>query len=429
MARTTMNRRLGMAGLTLLIVLLAMHGFAFASEITVVHYPGPELDALKSVIGQFTSETGIGVNIIEISREVYNERIATQLMGRSDAYDIVALENAALPALAAGGFLEQLDAYVNNPEITQGTGFDLNLFLGGPLEASKYEGRLYALPTDASGFFLFYRKDLIADPPETWEEYIEVAKAWTRSYNSDSPTVYGASMLAHPNQIVRTAMPIVWSYGGDVLDEKGNVTINSPEVRAALDVYASMLNEDRVIPRDSSTYEYMEVIAGFQEDVIAMAVQWNAAVGTLTDPSASPTLADKIGVALIPGVRQPDGSVKRHSFTNVVVLAVNAFSKNKENAARFLTWLTGQKGSLAYTLAGGITPVVSVMENPELIERFPWIPVLADTLDTAKPFPALKEWGEIYSVLQRAFGQILSQEQTSPAALAWAEREISFIVP
>ena len=44
------------------------------------------------------------------------------------------------------------------------------------LKTASYENELYAAPFNTNTQVLWYRKDLVTKPPETWDEMIEVAE-------------------------------------------------------------------------------------------------------------------------------------------------------------------------------------------------------------------------------------------------------------
>src|SRR3712207_7507034 len=48
-------------------------------------------------------------------------------------------------------------------QVRQGT-------LQGPLETATFNNRLYAAPANTNTQLLWYRKDLVKDPPKTWDE-------------------------------------------------------------------------------------------------------------------------------------------------------------------------------------------------------------------------------------------------------------------
>ena len=85
------------------------------------------------------------------------------------------------------------------------------------LQTGQYRGRMYGAPLDATSQLLWYRKDLVPNPPQTWEEMLRVAESLPAGKNAievqaakyEGYTVWFNSLLA--------------SAGGSILDDQGKV--------------------------------------------------------------------------------------------------------------------------------------------------------------------------------------------------------------
>ena len=44
------------------------------------------------------------------------------------------------------------------------------------LQTGRYQGRMYAAPLNTGSQLLWYRKDLVPNPPATWDEMLEIAR-------------------------------------------------------------------------------------------------------------------------------------------------------------------------------------------------------------------------------------------------------------
>ena len=58
------------------------------------------------------------------------------------------------------------------------------------------KARSYGLPTDVSTWLFHYNTKFLDETqvPETYDEYLELAKQFTKKYNPDSPTEYGTNV-------------------------------------------------------------------------------------------------------------------------------------------------------------------------------------------------------------------------------------------
>jgi multiple sugar transport system substrate-binding protein len=158
---------------------------------------GPEADYVKSVAEVYNEkvrpETGITLVVEDLGRAAYFEKIKTALLAKSPEFDIAWLINTDLAPYAKAGVIEPLDQYLQDPDLYP---YDIGNFLPIALEGVKYEGKIYAIPLWISTMFLYYRTDLVSpDEIDTWPEFLETAKRFTKAHNPDSPTEYGTTLF------------------------------------------------------------------------------------------------------------------------------------------------------------------------------------------------------------------------------------------
>ena len=123
------------------------------------------------------------------------------------------------------------------------------------------------------------------------------------------------------------------SNGGNWMDAEGNITVDSPAYRTALELY-KRLYDAGVTPKDSTTYEYAEANAAFGSGQAATMLQWNAAFADLDSAEKTPAVAGKIGT-----VAPPSGPDGRFTHIHGLGLGINKTSQNKEGAKKFIAWL------------------------------------------------------------------------------------------
>ena len=259
------------------------------------------------------------------------------------------------------------------------------------LSTMTFDGQQYGVPTDLSLHFMYYRKDLIdalmADDaakaryaeismkylgealqpkdPDTWtrQDFAANALYFSQSVNPDSPTRYG-TVLQMKNLLFNMMVFGSWprSYGANWMDDAGNITIDSPAYRTALEM-AKMLYDAGATPPDSTSYEYAEANAAFTAGQVAAMVQWNAAAGDLMAAQATT-------VAIAP----PAGPEGRFTHIHGLGLGLNKAAENKDGARAFLTWLSTAEASLAYARAGGAPGLTTdtaaglAAERPDLVQ-------------------------------------------------------------
>jgi multiple sugar transport system substrate-binding protein len=191
---------------------------------------------------------------------------------------------------------------------------DLDLAVFEPaIDVFKFDGKVYAFPSEGDTAWLFYRKDLLDEAgievPQTWDEFYEAAKTL-----NNPPDLYGAVIGAKPDEAMWDFMHYLYSHGGNILDENNNVVINNEQGVAALTFYSNLLKEG-LTPPDVATYGYNEILTTLQQGKAAMGVEWMAATQTLQDCEQSPAVCQDgeplLQYVLVPGRMGDDGQVQR----------------------------------------------------------------------------------------------------------------------
>jgi multiple sugar transport system substrate-binding protein len=362
---------------------IAAGGVAQA-EVTVLGWPGgPEEAALRAVTEVYNAKPDLAeenkVELLFTSRDGFFDKLQVDLAAGSTAFDVNLIATYSIGRYAP--FMEPVT-------LSDQAGA---VFGDTVLKTMQFDGQQYGVPTDLSLHFLYFRQDLIdgllADdaakakyaaiaqehlgkalepkaPAEwTWEDFVANALYFSQSVNPDSPTRYGTVIQAKNllfNMMVFHSWPR--SYGGNWMDDAGNITVDSEAYRTALS-QAKLLFDLGATPPDSTSYEYAEANAAYASGQVAAMVQWNAAAGELTAAQATTgTTAPPAG---------PDGK-----FTHIhgLGLGLNKAAENKEGAIAFLQWLSTEEAALAYAKAGGApglaaeTAAKLAADRPDLVQ-------------------------------------------------------------
>lgn len=375
--------------------------------------------AVRKAAETYEKETGKKVIVEEIAREVLQEKEKTELTAKTGAYDILWVPSEWVAELAEGQLIEPLDAYMNNSNLNQPDQADWAS--PGAVAAYNYKGAQYGFPVSLDTIFLYYRTDLIEKAPQTWDEYLQVAKAQTNDQR------YGATIFGKlPESIAWDFIIYFWSFGGQILDENFHPTVNSKEGVEALTYFVDLLNKDKVVPPGSATYEYPEVLAAFQQDKAAMVLQWNAAYGDFANPEASPAVYDKFAATVVPGKKMDDGTINRKVIGHVWGFVMNASSQNKEEAYEFLTYLTGKDGLKFFPTDGASINVNSkaVLSDPEMMKAHPEFAILNESFQYLELWPTTTATSQIILTIAQEASNALVETKTPQQALDDANQAI-----
>ena len=122
---------------------------------------------------------------------------------------------------------------------------DSDGFLRGPLETCKRAGKLWALPFNTDAALLYYRTDLVKSepPPTSWAGITNaIEEVFADPGRQHDGLVAGyAGQLADYEGLTVNAIEAIWAAGGEVVDGKGTVVVDTPEAREGLRRLASGL--------------------------------------------------------------------------------------------------------------------------------------------------------------------------------------------
>ncbi len=387
------------AGIAIAVILIVVFIFLFLNTdnkqetnrvtVQVQMFEGPESDAMIPTAeywnNHYARKTGIFIETRALERVGYFDKLELQLISRPVTPDIIHPYSLHLGKIRK--FLHPMNNYLADSDIMtapDGKKLSLEAILPVAMETVKSEGgAIYMIPKDMSEVLLYYRQDLIPTPPSTWDEYIAVAKQFTRSINPDSPTKFGTVMQGkYEMWTFCAALENLWPYGVDVFNPKGEADRRA--IEQGLGIFEQLAGRN-VFPPEVVNAEHPEVAAIIKNGEVAMAMQWSAFYQELRNSKLSPKVFDKFDVALPPGVRKPDGNIKHTLYVQTINLALNKHSKHKREAMKFLVWATLGKGAEIYARAGGSSPIKAVWENSKISDLYPKIRPWVENYGKAVP--------------------------------------------
>nr|WP_261807786.1 extracellular solute-binding protein [Paenibacillus sp. N3.4] len=244
-------------------------------------------------------------------------------------------------------------------------------------------------------------------PPETWDELYEVAQKFSSSMHPESPTRWGLAMPAViPEEREKIFDSILWSFGGDIIGDDGQVLIDTKESIQSGE-YLEKLVRDKIVPGDLMSWDFSRTRDALLNGDVAMAAPyWNSAYPMIKQ-SNSPH-KDYIRIALIPGIRDKSGEVRRVPFQHGWTLAMNASSTNQLHAWRFLEFATGKQGGMIYAKNGGIPARRSILSDPVFRDSRPDFALILESMSIAKSEPSLIYYPAMVNVEEDALAKILT---------------------
>ena len=151
---------------------------------------------------------------------------------------------------------DHIGALVNGGHVAENTNKDyLSQFVNAAQVASKYNGKTYGYPIGIETYALFYNKDLIPNPPKTWDEVI----AYAKKFNNDAERKYA---LVWPVADGYFDYMFMSSYGAQLFGPNGNDrkqhNINSPEAIKGLQYFQSLRKQILNVPSADMTGDFCD---------------------------------------------------------------------------------------------------------------------------------------------------------------------------
>src|SRR5947209_20225785 len=173
--------------------------------------------------------------------------------------------------------------------------------------SATYQGKVYTIPLDGDFQMVYFRKDLLdkdgLKPPETWDDYLTIAKKYQgQDLNGDGTPDYGSCISMKRNA---QAYWFIMSVAGSFLQSKGtgqgaffdttnmNPLTNNAAFAKALDTYKSML---QYAPPDQLNLDVGDTRGLFTSGRCALSMDWGDIGPLAVDPKTS-KVQDKVGAA------------------------------------------------------------------------------------------------------------------------------------
>ena len=283
------------------------------------------------------------------------------------APDALSLDLIYTPAFAAAGQLEDITDWAKS----------LSYFAAlspAHVKTGTYKGRIYGLPFSADSSVLIWNKKLFKqaglDPekgPKTWAE-IEDDASKINALGGDIKGFYFSGNCGGCN--IFTFTPLIWASGGDILSEDGSkATLDSPQLRGAIDLYRSMVKKGYV-PEGAQTDTGSNFFAAFATGKIGLSPSGAFAIGALN--TQYPDI--DYGITFLPG---KDG--KWSSFAGGDNFVVTKGTKKLDVVKQFLDFAYSLEGQTILAKYGSL-PVRGDIAKDALKDLDPRYQVAAEAM-------------------------------------------------
>lgn len=382
----------------------------------------PYWQALKDAYE--AANPNVTLEMVDLGSADYMTVLATELSGSGSDFDVVTIKDVpGYATLVSKNTLEPLDSYIS------AAGIDLSQY-GGVDAQITVNGSLYELPFRNDFWVVFYNKDIfdaagVAYPTNdmTFEEYDALARQVA------DPT-FGSQIYGTHYHTWRSAVQL---FG--VLD--GQHSILDGEYDYFKPYYEMVLNQeaDQICRNYADlSAEGLHYSAAFSGGDVAMMNMGSWFISTLISNIASgeydASLCGNWGMVKYP---HADGVEAGSTLGTITGLSVTSVSDNKDEAFKFVEWVSGAEGAKVMAETGNFPALM----NDEIsgiiagMEGFPTDAESKEALNVSNLYlevPYAENVSEINDILDTYHKSIMNQEMTIDEGIAKMNEEVGKVL-
>ena len=279
------------------------------------------------------------------------------------------------------------------------------------LEACRYKGVLYGMPSEGDVYVLYihdelYRNAGITSDPKTPADWLQHMQKVT----NPGKQVYGTILRGAPDVGTSLSLQAFWlANGTDYYDDKyTQVTIDSPKGVEAFKYFVELYTKHKVVAPESIEVKYVEYFSAFSQGRVATMLLHGIGQGSME--GRFPGISEKMHTVAFPGnVRSAVGRGTLYS--------ISAQSKNPEIAWDILKHMNEREFLVKMFLETKSYPALLEALGDQRIVSDPFARVQFDEAAYSKPYPLHPSWPKIGDMISQAVQSAFLGLKTPEAAI------------
>ena len=368
------------------------------TKLTLILRGGTYGDVIKAALPAFEAENNVKCEVLDLSFDDLHNKIALDAVNKNGAYDLCMVDGSWMAEFTENGVLANLSEL--------GYEFDEDI-IPATTDICVVDGDIYLAPYFGNVTVMLYNKALIeaagyapADI-DTFEDLMDIAKK-TNAGGNMGFLIRGGS----GDNIVSDFIPHLLAYGGWVVDENNQPTVNTPEFKAAFENYLELYKLGGTMDKD-------DIVAAIDGGTAALGQGWPGWYVPTADSNANYTV--------IPTKLNDADAPNNTSMYGVWTIGICNNSQNKEMTMKLMEYLMDAETQLESVDLGGVPCRYSCLLNADVLAKYPHLETVCGALETGVYRPVIAEWAEFTNILGAEMDTVIQGTKDMDTALATAQ--------
>lgn len=296
-----------------------------------------------------------------------------------------------------------------------------------------YNGDVYGIPINQSFPMMFYRKDMlsqvgITEPPETWDELIDMLPAIQRKYMQPGlvlPGVVNGVSISPATEAGHTFALLMLQSGTNYYNEEQTAT--NFDSQAAVDAFAKWTDFYNVYKFDQTYDPFTRFRTGEAPIVIQNYCTFYNQLNV-----AAPEIKGLWDFCEVPGTLREDGTISHASNSNGSGAIILSDCKDKDAAWEFIKWFTETDTMIEYgqNVEGVMGPLGRFdTANVEALKEMNWsnkdLEKILGQMDQLEEIPIVPSAYVVTRSIMNAFRSVVNDKENPRETLRWYNIDIN----
>lgn len=386
---------------SMLIPLVGCKGSGGSGKLVLALRSGTYSDVIKECLPEFEKEHNVTCEVVELSEDDLHSQVLNDSVMGSGAYDICMVDGSWVAEYIYEDVLADLGelGYKLDDDIIPAT-----------TAICVQNGKTYLVPYYGNVTVMMYNRAVASELGYDDSSFTSLDKV--REFcESSSAAGHGGFVYRGDteNNIVVDFLPILCAYGGWVVDENNNPTVNTPEFAAAMEYYMTLCNTGTALAKE-------DLISSIADGKMTTAVGWPGWYNDDEQPDSDFTA--------FPGRVNDSAESYNSNIYGIWTLGIPSNSVNKEEACELLKYLTDKEVQKGTVESGGVPCRYSSLMDPDILATNPNLAVICTALENGKYRPVMQEWPRFYTILGNEMKKMMDGSESVSDGLSLAQEAL-----